>query len=534
MAHFEDNELRQYGNLEKIQQYQANQINQRLRVTHSEVKSLKQRQQSQSDELDALIAQAESMLAEPDNMNMVGDDEATSMLSEIMSDANAQDTIKDASDKLFPLQTIELTDDWDDFESNLFDYANKQKIELSSDPLTELISLEQRAQIIANIKADFGYRKAHCDKYDYMMATSSGLITGIMDVLLVGSATETKSGSKQHRRLPKVTDAWFNQVILKYSQLDYHLRQISGKHIEKFPKKSPETIEQGVHYLEMQYKVPYDAQYDKRLKGLGPGEMHMSAGNHHLFSLAHYPDFVGLFFSILDQFLNTGSYLSNGRILQATMENDQFKLQGSNFIAKVFSGFVNWLGHLASDTVGSSGAVHKGNRGSGLPVPGTEIFQMLNFNLPGTDNLTLAKITTKVFEQGYDARYAAAASIPVIINELLTRLLWALKQYFYHHKTVSEIVKARNVPEVNRMLLCSYGVFATLDIGDAMTHGLKEGHGNYQKTLVGIFGHLNVALYPRLALQGYKEVVSWYSNNHYNVEEFDHYLGDEWEKLLRN
>lgn len=534
MDKFSEDELRKYGNLEKIQQHQEANLAQRLQVAHGTVKDLKQQQHDQSDSLDALIAQAENLMTGANTE--VTDDDVDTMKSYVDLTAHEQASVQKSMDDWSPLPTVELSDNWDGFEKNLRTYASAEQLDLSTDPLTDLLTPEEREQIAVNIKKDFGYRRAHCDKYDYTLATISGVISGLIDVFFVGGAMKTKNGDDNRKALPKITDSWFNHIILKYAQMDYHLRQISGQHIDNFPKQTPKTIEQGVHYLEMQYKVPYDAQYDKRLKGLKPGEMQMSAANHHLFSLAHYPDLVGLVFSILDQFLNTGSYLSNGQFIQASMENNQFKLHGSNFAAKIFCGFVNWMGHLASDAVGSSGAVHKGNRGSGLPIPGTEIFQTLNFNLPGTDSLTLSKIATKVFEQGYDARHAAATAIPVMINELLTRLLWALKQYFYHHQTVSEITKLRNVPELSRMLLCSYGVFAGLDIGDATAHGIKKGietGGNKAAILVETFSNLNVALYPRLALQGYKEVMSWYNNSHYNVEDFDHYLGQEWESLVR-
>ncbi|RRK09173.1 hypothetical protein D1831_14285, partial [Lactiplantibacillus garii] len=278
-------------------------------------------------------------------------------------------------------------------------------------------------------------------------------------------------------------------------------------------------------------------QYGKRLNATLPNNFKMTASNHHLFSLAHYPDLIGLVFSILDQFSNTGTYFANGHLITATMQNNHFELKGNNLVAKIFCGFCNWIGHIMSDAVGSSGAVQKGNRGSGLPIPGTEIFQLLNFKLPQTDNLTISKLCTRVFEQGYDARHAAATAVPVIINELLTRLLWAFKQYFYHKTPFEQIIKPKNNPELNRMLLCSYGTFAGIDLGDAAIHGVKTGiktGGNYAEILMESMSRLNITLYPRLALQGYKEVMSWYNNDHYNVEEFDNYLGSEWERLANS
>lgn len=529
MEKFTDKELRKFGNIEKIQQHQETQLSSRMTQINTQLSDLGADISRSSTDLDTLLNQAESLLSNQDVP--VSNTRITEISQKIAVTAAEESQISQSIERWAPLKKIELGENWTQFTQNLSSYAEHEKIDLTTDPLTDLLSPNERTALLEKINQDFGYRKAHCDKYDYTLATISGVASGLIDIIFIGGSNDGKLKGTQDERgkLSKSTNSWYKEIVLKYAQVDYKLRRLTGSHIPNFPKQNPANITQAVHYLEMQYKVPYDAQFDSRLNNVNRGQLGMSALNHHLKSLAHYPDLIGLTFSILNQFTNTGTYISNGRIITASMSNNNFELQGNTFIAKIFCGFVNWIGHLASDAVGSSGAVQNGHRGSGLPVPGTEIFQLLNFEIPKTEGETFSMLCTKVFEGGYDARHATAAKIPVIINDLLTRLLWALKQYFYHQKPVNEIAQIRNIPELNRMLFCSYGVFAGLDLGDSIAHGAKS--PSKITALYETFSHLNIALYPRLALQAYKEVLSWYNNKHYNVEEFDTYLGQEWARL---
>lgn len=45
--------------------------------------------------------------------------------------------------------------------------------------------------------------------------------------------------------------------------------------------------------------------------------------------------------------------------------------------------------------------------------------------------LSLADLSVKIFENHYDARFGMAQAIPVAINEISIRLLWAIMSRFY-------------------------------------------------------------------------------------------------------
>ena len=66
------------------------------------------------------------------------------------------------------------------------------------------------------------------------------------------------------------------------------------------PGKAPDTLEKVISYLEQSFPVNYDARYSSDLLD-SEDITSMSSKNHHLMSLAHSPDIIGLLFSIIDQ-----------------------------------------------------------------------------------------------------------------------------------------------------------------------------------------------------------------------------------------
>lgn len=58
----------------------------------------------------------------------------------------------------------------------------------------------------------------------------------------------------------------------------------------------------------------------------------MGTRNHHMMSIAHSPDIIGLFFSILNQFTSTSSFIADGQLI--TIATDTFELQGGDYILK--------------------------------------------------------------------------------------------------------------------------------------------------------------------------------------------------------
>lgn len=284
-----------------------------------------------------------------------------------------------------------------------------------------------------------------CDKYDYLTAVGCGVIAGAVDAFFVGTPSDSKLG--------RWTD----------TQTDNFVKFFARKNGWNPRKGNEDSVSSAIGFLEKNFKVNYDQRHSGDVNNM----FDMSTKNHHLKSLAHSPSVVGLFFSILNQFTSTSTFLSGGTLI--TIKTDTFELQGSNLISKLFCGCANWFGHIVSDMAGSSGGRGNGGRGSGVPIPFYELFQLCNFGefQIGKDRQDLATLATRVFQEGYDLRFGAAMTIPVVLNELLIRLIWALKRFFYHKLPLKECIPLVKHQNLRTMLIIGHGTLCVIDAADA-------------------------------------------------------------------
>lgn len=337
-------------------------------------------------------------------------------------------------------------------------------------------------------------KKDKCDKYDYLVAVACGALGGLIDIFLVGAPADSVLG------------AWTDE------QTD-HMVMAFARKIGWNPKtENSHNVKSAIGYLEhgknngkmgefQGFRVNYDQSHSGNVDGL----FTMSTKNHHMKSLAHSPDIIGLFFSILNQFTNTSSFLVDGQIIHVA--TDTYELQGSNFISKIFCAIVNWFGHLMSDIAGSSGAKE---RGSGIVIPFYELFGLCNFGSfsviknqgDGRDSVimkkTLAEIATMAFQEGYDFRFGMAQAVPVIITELSIRLIWALRRRFQYNMPLKECIPSKRHASLRVMILIGDGTLCVMDGFDA---GIRSG-GN----ALLFFMRLNLVAWFRLAMLVLKEI----------------------------
>ncbi len=134
------------------------------------------------------------------------------------------------------------------------------------------------------------------------------------------------------------------------------------------------SIASAIGFLERTYKVNYD---QKNMEEVGRKFPISSKSSSQI--VGTFTGYCGIIFSILDQFQNKASYVSNGRLIRIDNSGRNFELRGGNFAAKLFAGFTNWLGHIMSDAAGSTGSRGSGGRGSGVPMPFMELTQFCKF-----------------------------------------------------------------------------------------------------------------------------------------------------------
>lgn len=414
------------------------------------------------------------------------------------------------------LATIAIDDStsWDEYLLNIDKFALKNNIDLTVDPFEKLLSQAEKAEIAERIRSDYTMKKANCDKFDYMIAAFCGVVAGLIDSFFVGMPDQSRLGN------------WTN------GQTDNFVRKIAQLKGWNPAVGNENSIVSAIQFLENKYKVNYDQATSKSAGDL----LGMTPSNHHIKSLGHAPDLVGLIFAIVDQFTSSSHFLDNGRLI--VFDTEKSNLYGSNFVAKLFCGFSNWLGHLISDIAGSSSGRRSNTDGygSGIPMPFFELFQLCNkgeFKIyPGNDKsnnpteVSLADLSVKIFENHYDTRFGMAQAIPVVINEISIRLLWAIKSRFYSNKSWKECIPVGSHPDLRRMLLTGHGVLCLVDGIDAAIRS------NGQILLFGL--HLNFMAWKRLAFSGLMEIRALYKENALDLAALDEDLRNEWNRLYEN
>lgn len=401
--------------------------------------------------------------------------------------------------------------DWNTYAVEIDRFVADREIVLSSDPYDRLLSRSQRDLLERRIEEEFTLRNADCDRYDYMIAGTCGFIGGLVDILFVGLPGEGP--------LTKVADDFADGVVQRFAGVVGW----KGPRVNPNTGESADPLASAIGFLERNFQINYDQSTGNGKNGVG-GAFAMSTSNHHLKSIGHWPDLFGLVYSIIDQFTSQAHFVSDGKVI--AIDTKTFELRGGTFAAKVFAGFVNWLGHLASDMAGSSGGrgAPDGGRGSGIPMPFYGLLQFLQVGEFGQHRQTFATVAVKVFEQGYDLRHGLAMSIPVAITELLTRLMWTFKRRFSQGLPWMECLPSPSQPELRRMLLVGHGTLCLMDGVDA---GVRSGG-----ELVQFMLRANIVAWTRFGTLAVKELKACCQAGRLDTEAVDRYLEDEYLRML--
>jgi len=374
-------------------------------------------------------------------------------------------------------------------KGNEMTYSSPIQIAIS-DAEAEMETLNETIDTIASLKTK-------CDKLDYTLAASSGALCGLFDIFLVGTPLNSPLG--------KITDKWFDERVISFAKL---CRWVNAKKIKGIRAKSPrppKDIVSAIRWLQTTFKIPYDqtswgdaANYVFDIK--------LSTDNHHFLSLAHNPSICGLFFSIIDQFTNASHFVAGKEFIELVDSGKGFKLRGNSFIGKLFCGFCNWFGHIMSDISGADGSRIKGNRGMGIPSP---LWTWMNDVIviksklgiePSDFDEKFNQLALDLFNEGYDFRFQTTQAIPVIVNSLIVRFIYAIRRLIrYYQETekgernfVDAWKKCRplNNPEIARMLTVAHGTFCLIDATDAAVRGFVTAPGGFN--VIEFFLRLNI------------------------------------------
>ena len=496
--------LKDEGNALRVQKHQLNNGENKLSEIDALLSKIEGDQKKMAEDNKRFLSNEEYTTSSVD----ISDDE----YEESYADVERELALMSSSHKQEVTQIQELDSikfdknaTWDEYTDLVEDYGFKHNLNLQEDPFKYLMTKSQQVALQKRIKDDFTLKNANCDKYDYMIAGTCGVIGGLIDILFVGAPGDSKLGNIADKEANKITEKFAEFV---------------GWNKDKALRRGKNTTASAISFLELKYKVNYDQATTVETNGI---VKNLSMSNHHLKSLGHSPDLIGLFFSILNQFTSTSSFVSNGKIININTET--FELQGNDFTSKIFCGFANWFGHIMSDWTGSSGTVGQGRRGTGVPIPFYNLFQLINIGSFGeNDKKTFATITSDIFEKGYDLRHGMAMAVPVVITELLIRFMYSMKAHYYHEKDWRQSVPNGAIPELRRMLLVGHGTLCLIDGADAALRSGGE--------MVTFLSRTNLLAWFRFGQLSLKELNAWYNVGHIDADAVDEHLDRELKKML--
>lgn len=347
-----------------------------------------------------------------------------------------------------------------------------------------------------------------CDKYDYLIAVFCGVVAGIVDSVFVGAPGEGVFGK------------WTDRGT------DFVIKTLAKQHGWKPQSEDSATIGNAIKYFESKYPVNYDQSYGKAAGDL----LGMSPSNHHIKSLAHAPDIVGLIFSVLDQFTDTSHFIDNGRLIVFDTQANMLRGYG-NPLAKIVAGICNWFWHIISDFAGSGKRTEDlMNRGSGVPIPFFEMFQLCDFGKftveksTGVETMTLADFSVKVFEEGYDARFGITMALPLLLSDIMIRFFWGIKQRFYHQREWRDCIPKKEYPELRLMLIIGNATLCTVDGIDAV---VRSG-GDW----IRFFLHFNIIAWLKLLVRIVKEIQYRFDFSYEDVKLQFEYLNSQMQQYL--
>ena len=246
-----------------------------------------------------------------------------------------------------------------ELKSDALEDCDKVEVEIL-DPINKKLAETEKS--IADLEVEIDYLTSSADKLDCSLAIASGILTGMIDVLVVGKWDFQSAKAWSSKEVNDSIIA-FAQKHPKYKSFIENRRGVNEEN----------RLALAVQFLEKEFKLPGDGAWN--FKGSS-----ITASSHHLDDLCHHPTIVGLICCVAVQFTGSTIYsdsLGNPMKLPITV-NEYGNFVGRNPVEKMFSGVINWFinvakvmanrkGHIMSDLAGSYNSAKRKNEGMGLP-----------------------------------------------------------------------------------------------------------------------------------------------------------------------
>ena len=335
-----------------------------------------------------------------------------------------------SSDLVLP----EIGTNWESYHRNVERYIADRGIEVTGDPLSQLVPPHLATDIRRRFDAEFS--PAPWDRWDVGVVALAVLVGAVTDYLLV--ATPGGSFKGQPQRGSPLT-AWMKEQSKKLAPMKGS-DDVARNALQQWIAELTTAAEKWA-------KVPYDVVIPK--VGLTPNV-------HRLAALGHDP-LLGLVFGVGDILSGTCTFIESGnwRVI---------KVRGYEGTSNVLEAMVKVVVHGFSDVFTPQG----------LPPPFLAPFQLVNaksgFTLrPGGDPVPVKDVARYMYSNGYDLRHFVTMKISPAIAEII---LWT-----YHgiraHADGSEPREAGIAERLKReqMQALTHGALASANILKTALYG---------------------------------------------------------------
>lgn len=323
-------------------------------------------------------------------------------------------------------------------------------------------------------------RVDEADRFDYIVAVSSGVLSGLIDVFYAGEFSLDRASEWGKDKIEK--------VVMK------------AAHIEGY---KGDDLREAIKTLERNHPLVADGNTNDFGGGL----------QHHFRDFSHHFSIAGLFFSVLIQFtgMAVGTDLAGNLIIRPIPESHG-QFIGKNFQEKIAFGTIGWFFHMVSDMAGSSRSLMSG---TGIPGPLVSFMKELSvlpfFKDSGDGDMGFRLWLSKLFNgtlladydkngriikdsvKKFDLRMEIGIlgeigrqTIPVLVNQCVVR------GFYFCRRTAREVrelgirsvgdlgriapedVLPWGTPAMRRMITVSTGVFTGVDIAEAAVRAIKS------------------------------------------------------------
>ncbi len=350
------------------------------------------------NDLNALDTKMAQMLAE------LGIDRNQLNLEGVQSKVELEDSelaeIEKRLYKFEPLETIEYTN-WEEYKEKVNLYIDKYDIDLSIDPIAQMLTPQQFVQIDQKYKQQF--EKYKWDKWDYIFVGSAGIIATITDYFFVAIPKIMTSGVYKDQKGSVITE-WLHNV------------------------KLPPALQK---WLEDVSKVPYD---------------HTGGADHRFDTFGHDP-VLGFIIGTIDIMRGGATTLKGGKI--------GFGSGLADPVLNPLEAIIRQFLHFVSDVTTPRG----------LPVPFASVFRALNFGSfprPNGKTATISQLALWMYHHGYDLRHFATMAITPATIEIILRSYLMIRHYAEEGETKFFLASS---PKYRSMLLSAHAIAAAGNAG---------------------------------------------------------------------